>query len=167
MCVCVCVCVCNTLITDLVEEKRIEYSQFDLMRTFIYKGQTHLDGTKYINQYGLSCVSQLSQEEVILFHIGFPNLKSSFVHAAIWNFVLFSYVHKRTQTVRGQKGGGNSAWNRKGFSSLRPFGVCCGKSKVSSKMFNGMVESYISTGRSDCLSWLECRTRMEFLTFTL
>ena len=42
------------------------------------------------------------------------------VRAATHNLVPFSYIYTRTQNSRGLKGGGNSAWNKKGFSSLWP-----------------------------------------------
>ena len=57
------VCVYNTLMTDIVVEKWIVLT-VDLTRTFIYKDKHILNGTQYIFQYGLSCVSQLPQENV-------------------------------------------------------------------------------------------------------
>ena len=46
------------------------------------------------------------------------NLKSSFVSRSTHNLVPVSCIHTRTQNSMGQKGGGDSAWNIKGFSSL-------------------------------------------------
>ena len=52
-----------TSMTDIVVEKWIVLT-VDLTRTFIYKNKHILDGTQYIYQYGLSCVSKLPQEKV-------------------------------------------------------------------------------------------------------
>ena len=61
--------------TDIVVEKCIVLI-VELTRTFIYKDKQILDGTAYIYQYGLSCVSQLPQEKVNWFHICFEEFQS-------------------------------------------------------------------------------------------
>ena len=67
------VCVDNTSMTDIVVEKWIVLTD-DLTRTFIYKDKHILDGTQYIYQYGLSCVSQLPWKKVNWFHICFEEI---------------------------------------------------------------------------------------------
>ena len=66
------------------------------------------------------CVTAPSGKGKLIPHSFSRISKSSFVFAATHNIVPFSYIYTRTQNSRGQKGGGISAWNEKGFSSLWP-----------------------------------------------
>ena len=120
MCVCVCVCVCvyNTSMTDIVEKWRV--LTVDLTRTFIYKDKHILVvHNTFINMGWAVCHSSL-RKRLINSTFVLRILKSSFIPAATHNLVPFSCIYMRTQNSRGQKEGGNSAWNRKGFSSLWP-----------------------------------------------
>ena len=119
VCVCVCVCVCNTSMTGIAG-KWIEYSQLTWLEHLFTRTNTFWWYAIHLTIWVELCVTAPSEKDKLIPHLVSRIWKSSFVHAATHNLVPFSYIYTRTQNSWGQKGGGYSAWNRKGFSSLWP-----------------------------------------------
>ena len=116
--VCVCVCV-YTSMTDIVE-KWIEYSQLTWLEHLFTRTSKFWWYEIRLSIWIELCVTSPSGKRWINSTFDSRIFKSSFVRAATRNLLPFSCIYTRTQNSMGQKWGGNSAWNRKGFSSLSP-----------------------------------------------